>query len=95
MCAKPCKTFPDKKELCLYSTPSFNTSLLQTGLPALQYIPLVDSSSSHFLSPSYTKISEEVLQKPFALCVNNIQTDAHLGRIVTGRWLFSYSSHQQ
>jgi GTP-binding protein len=44
-------------------------------------VPLLDTIVSHFAPPCENSILEE----PFAMAVNTIQTDNHLGRIVTGK----------
>lgn len=44
-------------------------------------VPLLDTILEHFPAPT----TKEVLAEPFALCVNTIQKDDHLGRIVTGK----------
>lgn len=50
-------------------------------LPGKDVSQLLDLMISHFPAASN---SEQILE-PFALSVNTIQTDAHLGRIVTGK----------
>lgn len=44
-------------------------------------VPLLDAIVEHFPSPN----EETVLQEPFALSVNTISKDLHLGRVVTGK----------
>jgi len=50
-------------------------------LPGKDVEPLLDLIVEHF--PAGT--DEMKLEQPFSLCVNTIQTDPHLGRIVTGK----------
>ncbi len=56
-------------------------------------IPLLDAIVKHVPAPhqalveegSATETGTDVLSQPFALAVNTIQYDQHLGRIVTGK----------
>jgi GTP-binding protein len=43
--------------------------------------PLLETIVNHFPAP----VTADALEKPFAMCVNTIQMDSHLGRIVTGK----------